>query len=228
MVSIGELTSESFRGKNYLSPSRVLTRFVCFLLRSALGTHVSFVRSVKMDSWSDVQLEKMRIGGNQQCVEFLKGHGVSIRCADSQEEERKANNSLVSIRERYDCATAMLYQQVLKARQENRPEPTELPEYTSAADRLAKLKIMQGFGSSHNLEASPALRPKKLEALERGVSHLWNSLTDKLEVSLEPKDPSSPPDKNTPFKGAPPLETLERSVSSIWNNLTDNISKLKQ
>eukprot|EP01036_Dinobryon_divergens_P031117 gene31117-40465_t len=33
----------------------------------ALGVHISFVRSVSMDSWNDKQIQMMRIGGNDKC-----------------------------------------------------------------------------------------------------------------------------------------------------------------
>ncbi|KAG0446969.1 hypothetical protein HPP92_028583 [Vanilla planifolia] len=42
-----------------------------------LGVHISFVRSVTMDSWSDIQLRKMEAGGNDHLNAFLARHGVS-------------------------------------------------------------------------------------------------------------------------------------------------------
>jgi len=36
-----------------------------------LGVHLSFVRSVQMDSWKDEQLRKMELGGNKRAAEFL-------------------------------------------------------------------------------------------------------------------------------------------------------------
>jgi len=36
-----------------------------------LGVHLSFVRSVTMDKWKDVELEKMKVGGNKRAKEFL-------------------------------------------------------------------------------------------------------------------------------------------------------------
>ena len=33
----------------------------------SLGVHVSFVRSVSMDSWSEKQIKQMRMGGNDKC-----------------------------------------------------------------------------------------------------------------------------------------------------------------
>ena len=41
-----------------------------------------------MDSWSDDQLEAMKLGGNTQCNEFLSKHGMDVES--------------VSIREKYD------------------------------------------------------------------------------------------------------------------------------
>mmetsp|Transcript_4872 Transcript_4872/g.17666 ORF Transcript_4872/g.17666 Transcript_4872/m.17666 type:complete len:458 (+) Transcript_4872:358-1731(+) len=41
-----------------------------------LGVHVSFVRSVTMDSWSDKQLKMMEAGGNDELNAFMKACGV--------------------------------------------------------------------------------------------------------------------------------------------------------
>lgn len=37
----------------------------------SLGVHLSFVRSVTMDIWKDLEVEKMRVGGNKRAKEFL-------------------------------------------------------------------------------------------------------------------------------------------------------------
>lgn len=36
-----------------------------------LGVHLSFVRSVSMDKWKDIELEKMKAGGNRKAREFF-------------------------------------------------------------------------------------------------------------------------------------------------------------
>lgn len=38
----------------------------------SLGVHLSFVRSTTMDIWKDLELEKMKAGGNRKAREFLK------------------------------------------------------------------------------------------------------------------------------------------------------------
>jgi hypothetical protein len=87
-----------------------------------------------MDSWSDVQLLKMHSGGNTQCLEFLNQHGI-----DSSQR----------IKERYDCPASHLYQQVLRARREGKPEPTELPKMPEDSTPMRKSKMkLEGFGSS--------------------------------------------------------------------------------
>ncbi|GKV05792.1 hypothetical protein SLEP1_g17759 [Rubroshorea leprosula] len=42
-----------------------------------LGVHISFVRSVTMDSWSEIQIKKMEAGGNEKLNAFLAQYGVS-------------------------------------------------------------------------------------------------------------------------------------------------------
>ncbi|KAL4341509.1 hypothetical protein GQ457_08G012550 [Hibiscus cannabinus] len=41
-----------------------------------LGVHISFVRSVTMDSWSDIQIKKMESGGNEKLNAFLAQYGI--------------------------------------------------------------------------------------------------------------------------------------------------------
>ncbi|XP_047156733.1 probable ADP-ribosylation factor GTPase-activating protein AGD6 [Vigna umbellata] len=41
-----------------------------------LGVHISFVRSVTMDSWSEVQIKKMEAGGNDKLNAFLAQYSI--------------------------------------------------------------------------------------------------------------------------------------------------------
>ena len=42
-----------------------------------LGVHISFVRSVTMDSWSEIQIKKMEAGGNERLNSFLSQYGIA-------------------------------------------------------------------------------------------------------------------------------------------------------
>lgn len=87
----------------------------CSGVHRSLGVHVSFVRSIAMDSWTDKQLALMKNGGNEKCNDYLKRHGIDAR---------------TPIKQKYESPVAQLYKEVLKARVEGRPEPTELPKPT--------------------------------------------------------------------------------------------------
>ena len=79
----------------------------------SLGVHISFVRSIAMDSWTEKQLALMRTGGNQACNDYLQKNGIAPR---------------TPIKQKYEAPAAQLYKEILKARVEGRPEPTELPK----------------------------------------------------------------------------------------------------
>ena len=49
-----------------------------------LGVHLSFVRSVTMDKWKDVEIEKMKVGGNDKAKRFFEGKKVD-RSRDDDE-----------------------------------------------------------------------------------------------------------------------------------------------
>ncbi|CAB3408400.1 unnamed protein product [Caenorhabditis bovis] len=44
----------------------------CSGIHRSLGVHLSFVRSVTMDKWKDIELAKMKAGGNRKFNEFLQ------------------------------------------------------------------------------------------------------------------------------------------------------------
>jgi ADP-ribosylation factor GTPase-activating protein 1 len=65
-----------------------------------LGVHLSFVRSVTMDKWKDVELEKMKAGGNRNAREFF----------ESQPDWKSSMN----IQQKYNSQAAALYRDKIK------------------------------------------------------------------------------------------------------------------
>ena len=88
-----------------------------------LGVHISFVRSLDLDTFSQVDLKKLLAGGNHQCLSFFRDH-------DADFNEDVGGSGGGSVRERYASDAARLYREVLKARVDGRAEPTmaDLPK----------------------------------------------------------------------------------------------------
>jgi ADP-ribosylation factor GTPase-activating protein 1 len=60
-----------------------------------LGVHLSFVRSVTMDKWKEMELEKMRVGGNRKAKDFF-----------ASQSDYNAN---MSLQQRFNSRAAALY-----------------------------------------------------------------------------------------------------------------------
>ncbi|PRQ43308.1 putative Arf GTPase activating protein [Rosa chinensis] len=71
-----------------------------------LGVHISFVRSVTMDSWSEIQIKKMEAGGNERLNAFLASYGVSKE---------------TDIVTKYNTNAASVYRDRIQALAEGRP-----------------------------------------------------------------------------------------------------------
>lgn len=80
----------------------------CSGVHRSLGVHISFVRSVAMDSWTEPQLNLMKTGGNAKCAKYLTANGVSPGAP---------------IKAKYESRVAQHYKEVLKARVAGRPDP---------------------------------------------------------------------------------------------------------
>ncbi len=82
----------------------------------SLGVHISFVRSVTMDSWTQEQIRTMRTSGNEKCNNFLAQYKALAKEGGS-----------TNINAKYNSSAAALYKERLEAEILGRPLPTQLP-----------------------------------------------------------------------------------------------------
>ena len=101
------------RGPQWASVSLgVFMCLECSGRHRALGVHLSFVRSVSMDAWTEKQINMMRNGGNDKFNDFLLQYDIPKN---------------TPIANKYNRPASLLYKERLLATVEGRPLPTELP-----------------------------------------------------------------------------------------------------
>ncbi|WOL08445.1 hypothetical protein Cni_G17198 [Canna indica] len=91
-----------------------------------LGVHISFVRSVTMDAWSEAQLKKMEAGGNDRLNAFLAQYGVP-----------KETDIVV----KYNTRAAAVYRERIHALADGRPwsDPPAVKETLSSVAKKPPL-----------------------------------------------------------------------------------------
>eukprot|EP00397_Hematodinium_sp_SG-2012_P025591 GEMP01026748.1.p1 GENE.GEMP01026748.1~~GEMP01026748.1.p1 ORF type:complete len:327 (+),score=81.23 GEMP01026748.1:186-1166(+) len=129
---------------------------VCSGIHRGLGVHISFVRSLTMDAWSDKQLCSMRHGGTRALQAYLEKHGVPAGA---------------SIVEKYNSKAAEAYRRRLKATVENAPLPQDPAPgtghesfyVTTTVPPVECAPITGGFPSSTTSRDDSSLQSKATE-----------------------------------------------------------------
>ncbi|XP_076656547.1 ADP-ribosylation factor GTPase-activating protein 1 isoform X2 [Halictus rubicundus] len=101
-----------------------------------LGVHLSFVRSISMDKWKDLELEKMKVGGNKNAREFF--------------ESQPDWDDSMSIAQKYNTKAAALYRdKIVKLTQGEKWSPT-----TSAAKNFEPTSYFSNQQESYQNDTS--------------------------------------------------------------------------
>ncbi|CAL8131506.1 unnamed protein product [Orchesella dallaii] len=108
-----------------------------------LGVHLSFVRSVTMDKWKDVELEKMKAGGNRKAKDFL----------ESQEDY----DPNMGIQQKYNTSAAALYRDKIQTEAQGSSWDENSAKKTVKAGR-ASVKKAAHTSSSNSSSANGSSR----------------------------------------------------------------------
>ncbi|KAL0590266.1 hypothetical protein ABG067_001511 [Albugo candida] len=101
-----------------------------------LGVHISFVRSVTMDSWTELQIKQMQMGGNEAFRREFNGAGVP---------------NTLCIQEKYNTSQAEAYRKRLSALVEGRI-PLSLPQWDASCMK-SPAHSSQRKGDDRGIEA---------------------------------------------------------------------------
>ncbi|XP_004586003.2 ADP-ribosylation factor GTPase-activating protein 1 isoform X2 [Ochotona princeps] len=108
-----------------------------------LGVHLSFVRSVTMDKWKEVELEKMKVGGNAKFREFLES-----------QEDYDPNWSL---QDKYNSRAAALFRDKVATLAEGRAwslESSPAQNWTPPQPRTPSTSSCRASGQPQNVSTS--------------------------------------------------------------------------
>ncbi|XP_062060457.1 ADP-ribosylation factor GTPase-activating protein 1 isoform X2 [Lepus europaeus] len=108
-----------------------------------LGVHLSFVRSVTMDKWKDLELEKMKVGGNAKFREFLESQADYDPCW--------------SLQDKYESRAAALFRDKVATLAEGRAwslESSPAQNWTPPQPRTSLATAHRASGQTQNVAAS--------------------------------------------------------------------------
>jgi len=121
-----------------------------------LGVHISFVRSVTMDSWSEKQLRRMMVGGNSAFTNFFRQQGIAPN---------------TPIRDKYNNRVAEVYRDKIATLADGKDwkAPASIPKSPPPA--------VTNLNNSQNLKKSNEIR----NSSEKTVTQQQKSSTTKYD-----------------------------------------------
>uniref|UniRef100_A0A452GNL4 ADP-ribosylation factor GTPase-activating protein 1 n=1 Tax=Gopherus agassizii TaxID=38772 RepID=A0A452GNL4_9SAUR len=169
-----------------------------------LGVHLSFVRSVTMDKWKDIELEKMKAGGNGKFREFL----------ESQEDY----DPCWSMQEKYNSKAAALFRDKVATLAEGKEwslETSPARNWTPPQPKMALSSAHRSAGPSQNAAGSSD------KAFEDWLNDDFSSYQGGQENRYVGfGNTVNPPKKDDDF-----LNNAMSSLYSGWSSFTTGASK---
>lgn len=195
-----------------------------------LGVHLSFVRSVTMDKWKDIELEKMKIGGNRNARIFL--------------EAQPDWDDTMNVQQKYNTKAAALYRDKISTLAQGK----SWDEKKSPAQNYASGYIPTQSYSSSNSHSTSSYQSYNNSDSYQGSYQNFNSsefkdqrdqFFAKKQVENSTKRSDVPPSQGGKYSGfgytkeAPPrsqsqefVDTALTSLATGWSFLSSSATKI--
>ncbi|XP_015834270.1 ADP-ribosylation factor GTPase-activating protein 1 isoform X4 [Tribolium castaneum] len=196
-----------------------------------LGVHLSFVRSVTMDKWKDIELEKMKVGGNRNARVFFEAQ-------DDWDDH-------MSIQQKYNTKAAALYRDKIAALAQGKAwdeKSSPAQNYTGSL-----ISNTSSYNNTSSNSYSNASTYQNSESYQGGYQNYTSpEFKDQKEAFFAKKQAENanrrgdlPPSQGGKYSGfgytmeAPPrsqsqefVDTAMSSLASGWSFLSSSASKL--
>ncbi|THV08273.1 ArfGap-domain-containing protein [Dendrothele bispora CBS 962.96] len=121
----------------------------CAGTHRGFGVHVSFVRSISMDTWQDDQVKRMQLGGNAPFREFMRSYAPA---------EQGGYSDNLSSYDTYHCWAATQYREKLDALVAGRDWTPSLPSESVAPARPSSAQGLRKSRTSNRANVGSSLR----------------------------------------------------------------------
>ncbi|KAG7447474.1 ArfGap-domain-containing protein [Guyanagaster necrorhizus] len=164
----------------------------CAGMHRGFGVHITFVRSLSMDTWQDDQLRRMQLGGNGPFREFMRGY---------RPVEQGGYSESQSIHDTYHCWAATQYRQKLDYELMDKEwSPSPPPEPASPALRKSRRAA----------SSSPAPTPPVLD--QKQANEIYFSSLGQANANRPDHLPPSQGGRYQGFGSTPPQNTPSTTV----------------
>lgn len=182
-----------------------------------LGVHLSFVRSTSMDKWKDIELEKMKIGGNKNFKTFL--------------QSQSDITSETSFQQKYNSRAAALYRDKITTEAQGNPwsiatssaanyKAPNTGSYSSMSNKSSSL------GSYHDNSSYQSAGGAAIPYTDQMKSQT-NDFFNKKQTENMSRPENLPPSQGGRYAGfGNTVEAPKTSDNEFFNQFTTGLSSL--